>query len=85
MRVACNEVEALLDEQLDATLRGPARVFFAVHWSACAGCRRYGEEYRKTIALLHEFCRDEADSDTQLPQEYAEAVLQAIAQASMRR
>jgi anti-sigma factor RsiW len=74
----CQELEGFIVDYLDGTLPERQRLKFELHLRMCRDCRRYLEQYNRTIALSQAaFCEPHETAAQDVPQELVRAILAA--------
>jgi anti-sigma factor RsiW len=74
----CEELEDFIIDYVDETLPDSQNRKFDLHLRVCAPCRRYIENYRKTIALTNASYEDVPPPDGEnIPEELVQAILAA--------
>lgn len=76
--VTCKHFDKLLDDYLAGRLGRVRSFVFRVHMALCPPCKRYLEEYRKTVDAAHQCQHDAAPQP--IPSEMADSIAKKMCQ-----
>ena len=82
--MTCEALEDFVVDYVDGVLPGPQRRKFNLHLGACGSCRRYIDNYRKTIALSEVAFNDSPEAE-EMPEALVQAILASCAEKPVER
>ncbi len=75
LMLTCREFDGFMVDYLDGALPAGQRRKFDLHLRLCPDCRRYLEDYKRTVALTRAAFKE---PDAPIPEDVPEALVRAI-------
>jgi anti-sigma factor RsiW len=75
----CRDATDFLSDYISGELNAASAATFEQHLLACPNCREFLIEYRGTIRLTREACREGDAAEAALPEDLVKAIIASLA------